>query len=207
MQQNNEPQINSENNLSFQKKVWIATGILALAIIVLLLLKATFNVFLLVLAGTLIAIFFRGLSNLIQRKTKWKEGICAAISIVGTLLIVAGLFWLIGAKVQEQITELMETLPKTIDNAKANLNESSIGEKIVDKLSSKNSMDKAQVFAGQFFQSTFGVFGDIYVILFIGIFFTISPKTYTEGMVQLIPPNGQEKADQVLDKLGAQLLT
>jgi len=206
MQQNNEPQINSENNPSFQKKVWIATGILALAIIVLLLLKATFNVFLLVLAGTLIAIFFRGLSNLIQRKTKWKEGICAAISIVGTLLIVAGLFWLIGAKVQEQITELMETLPKTIDNAKANLNESSIGEKIVDKLSSKNSMDKAQVFAGQFFQSTFGVFGDIYVILFIGIFFTISPKTYTEGMVQLIPPNGQEKADQVLDKLGAQLL-
>jgi len=206
MQQNNEPQINSENNLSFQKKVWIATGILALAIIVLLLLKATFNVFLLVLAGTLIAIFFRGLSNLIQRKTKWKEGICAAISIVGTLLIVAGLFWLIGAKVQEQITELMETLPKTIDNAKANLNESSIGEKIVDKLSSKNSMDKAQVFAGQFFQSTFGVFGDIYVILFIGIFFTISPKTYTEGMVQLIPPNGQEKADQVLDKLGEQLL-
>lgn len=206
MQQNNEPQINSENNPSFQKKVWIATGILALAIIVLLLLKATFNVFLLVLAGTLIAIFFRGLSNLIQRKTKWKEGICAAISIVGTLLIVAGLFWLIGAKVQEQITELMETLPKTIDNAKANLNESSIGEKIMDKLSSKNSMDKAQVFAGQFFQSTFGVFGDIYVILFIGIFFTISPKTYTEGMVQLIPPNGQEKADQVLDKLGAQLL-
>ncbi len=206
MQQNNEPQINSENNPSFQKKVWIATGILALAIIVLFLLKATFNVFLLVLAGTLIAIFFRGLSNLIQRKTKWKEGICAAISIVGTLLIVAGLFWLIGAKVQEQITELMETLPKTIDNAKANLNESSIGEKIVDKLSSKNSMDKAQVFAGQFFQSTFGVFGDIYVILFIGIFFTISPKTYTEGMVQLIPPNGQEKADQVLDKLGAQLL-
>ena len=206
MQQNNEPQINSENNPSFQKKVWIATGILALAIIVLFLLKATFSVFLLVLAGTLIAIFFRGLSNLIQRKTKWKEGICAAISIVGTLLIVAGLFWLIGAKVQEQITELMETLPKTIDNAKANLNESSIGEKIVDKLSSKNSMDKAQVFAGQFFQSTFGVFGDIYVILFIGIFFTISPKTYTEGMVQLIPPNGQEKADQVLDKLGAQLL-
>lgn len=206
MQQNNEPQINSENNPSFQKKVWIATGILALAIIVLLLLKATFNVFLLVLAGTLIAIFFRGLSNLIQRKTKWKEGICAAISIVGTLLIVAGLFWLIGAKVQEQITELMETLPKTIDNAKANLNESSIGEKIMDKLSSKNSMDKAQVFAGQFFQSTFGVFGDIYVILFIGIFFTISPKTYTEGMVQLIPPNGQEKADQVLDKLGEQLL-
>lgn len=206
MTQKNEPQKNLENNLSFQKKVWIATGILALAIIVLLLLKVTFSVFLLVLAGTLIAIFFRGLSNLIQRKTKWKEGICVSISIIVTLLIVAGLFWLIGAKVQGQIAELMETLPKTIDNVKAKLNDSSIGEKIVDKLSSKNSMDKAQVFAGQFFQSTFGVLGDIYVILFIGIFFTISPKTYTKGMVQLIPLKGQEKADQVLNKLGEQLL-
>jgi len=206
MTQKNEPQKNSENNLSFQKKVWIVTGILALAIIVLLLLKVTFSVFLLVLAGTLIAIFFRGLSNLIQRKTKWKEGICVAISIMSTLLIVAGLFWLMGAKVQGQIAELMETLPKTIDNAKAKLNNSLIGEKIVDKLSSKNSMDKVQVFAGQFFQSTFGVLGDIYVILFIGIFFTISPKTYTKGMVQLIPLKGQEKADQVLNKLGDQLL-
>jgi predicted PurR-regulated permease PerM len=206
MTQKNEPQINSENNLSFQKKVWIVTGILALAIIVLLLLKATFSVFLLVLAGTLIAIFFRGLSNLIQRKSKWKEGICLAISIISTMLIVAGLFWLIGAKVQEQIAELIETLPKTIDNAKAKLNDSAIGKKTVDKLSSKNSMDKAQVFAGEFFQSTFGVLGDIYVIFFIGIFFTISPKTYTKGMVQLIPPNEQEKADQVLIKLNDQLL-
>jgi predicted PurR-regulated permease PerM len=67
-------------------------------------------------------------------------------------------------------------------------------------------MDKAQAFAGEFFQSTFGVFGDVYVILFIGIFFTISPNTYTKGMVALIPPRGQEKADQVIDKLGEQLL-
>jgi len=206
MMQKNEPQNNSENELSFQKKIWIVTGIFTLVIIVLLLLIETFSVFLLVLAGTLIAIFFRGFSNFIQRKTKWKEEICLAITIIGTLLIFAGLFWLIGTKVQEQIAELTETLPKTIDNAKAKLNESSIGKELVDKLSSKNSMDKVQVFAKQFFQSTFGVFGDIYVILLIGIFFTISPKTYTKGMVQLIPPNGQEKADHVLDKLGEQLL-
>jgi len=205
MQQENEPQINSENTPSFQKKVWITTGIFAFTIIILLVFKATFSVFLLVLAGTLIAIFFRGLSNFIQRKTKWKEGVCVAISIITTLLILAGLFWLIGAKVQEQIAELMETLPKTIDNAKAQLNDSSIGEKIVDKISSNKSMNKAQVFAGQFFQSTFGVFGDIYVILFIGIFFTISPQTYTKGVVQLIPVKGQKKAGQMLDKLGEQL--
>jgi len=73
------------------------------------------------------------------------------------------------------------------------LNDISIGEEIVDKLSSKKSLDKAQMFATQFFQSTFGVFGDVYVILFTVIFFTISPKTYTKGMVQLIPVKGQKR--------------
>ncbi len=205
MQQENNHQTNSENNPTFQKKVWITTGIVAFIIIVLLIFKATFGVFLLVLAGALIAIFFRGLSNLILQKTKWKEGICVAISIIGTLLIMASLFWLIGAKVQAQLAELLDTLPKTIDNAKAQLNNSAIGSKIVNKITSTESMSKMQVFAGQFFQSTFGVLGDVYVILFIGIFFTVSPKLYTETMVELVPKKGQEKAEEVLKKLGKQL--
>ncbi len=206
MQQTKEHQINSENTTSFPKKVWITTGILALSIIVILVIKATVSVFLLILAGTLVAIFFRGMSGFIQLKTKWKEGVCVAISIASTLIILAGIFWLIGAKVQTQISELMDTLPKTLDYAKAQLNDSSIGKKIVDNLSSNSSMDKAQVFARQFFQSTFGVLGDIYVVLFIGIFFTISPQSYTKNFVQLIPVKRQKKAEQILDKLGEQLL-
>ncbi|NRS89807.1 putative PurR-regulated permease PerM [Flavobacterium sp. 7E] len=205
MPQKDTPQLDQDKNISFQKKVWITTAIITFTISALLLFKATFNVFLLILAGTLIAVFFRGLSDFIQRKTKWKENVCVAISILGTLFIVAGLFWLIGAKVQTQMTDLMETLPKTIENVKIQMNNSIVGEKIIDKLSSKNSTDKVQVFAGQFFQSTFGVFGDIYVILFIAIFFTVAPQTYIKGIVQLIPVKGQDKANDVLDKLNKQL--
>jgi predicted PurR-regulated permease PerM len=190
---------------SFPEKVWITTGIVAFVVVLLLLLNKTFSVLLLVLAGSLIAVFFRGLSGLIQRKTKWKEGLCVAISIIATLLIIAGLFWLIGAKVQQQVAELTETLPKTIDNAKAQLSMSSVGKTIVERISSKQAAKEAQIFAGSFFRSTFGVFGDIYVILFIGIFFTVSPQLYTGGIVQLVPPGGREKAKEVLGRLGQQL--
>lgn len=194
-----------ETGHSFIEKVWITTGIVALVAILLLLLNKTFSVLLLVLAGSLIAVFFRGLSGLIQRKTKWKEGLCVAISIIGTLLLLAGLFWLIGAKVMQQAAELTETLPKTIDKAKEQLNKSSIGQTIVEKVSSKETMDKAQGFAGSFFRSTFGVFGDLYVVLFIGIFLTISPQLYTGGIIQLVPPGGRKKATEVLERLGEQL--
>lgn len=200
-----DPENTTPPDLNFQKKVWTTVAIFAFIIAILLFFYATFKVLLLVLAGSLIAIFFRGLSSLIQRKTEWKEGICVALSILLTLSILAGIFWLIGAKVQTQLVELIDTLPKTIENAKANLSNSSIGKSIVDRIASPESMEKAQVFAGQFFQSTFGVLGDIYVVLFIGIFFTISPRTYTNGIVTLIPLRGQKKAQQVLDELGDQL--
>ncbi|PKQ46982.1 AI-2E family transporter [Confluentibacter flavum] len=205
MQKQKDPPTTSSSNFSFQKKVWTTAAIFAFLIIMLLLINATFNVLLLILAGSLIAVFFRALSSIIQRKTKWKEGICVAISIISTLLIVAALFWLIGAKVQVQIIELMDTLPKTIDKAKAWVNESSMGQKIYDQIFSEKSIDKAQLFLPGFFQSTFGVLGDVYVVLFIGIFFTISPQTYTKGFVQIIPLQGQQKAQQVLDTLGEQL--
>lgn len=205
MQQKNDSHTDPENNLSFQKKVWITTAIIAFTVCLLLIFKATFSVFLLILAGTLISIFFRGVSDFIKRKTKWKEKVCITISILGTLLIVAGLFWLIGAKVQTQVTDLVETLPKTIENVQEKINDSALGEKIINKLSTKNSTDKVQVFAGEFFQSTFGVFGDVYVILFIAIFFTVAPQTYIKGIVQLIPVKGQKKANEVIDKLSQEL--
>ncbi len=151
------------NELSYAKKVWIKGGIYALIVVLLLLFKATFSVLMLILAGALIAIFFRGLSGLICAKTNWKDGICLAISVIGTLLLVAGLFWLIGAKVQSQVAELSDKLPGMVENAKAQLSQNPIGKKIVEKASSPGSIKKAQGLAGTFFKSTFGVFGDIYM--------------------------------------------
>lgn len=199
------PQVESKKNIPFEKKVWITVKIVVLTIAILLIFQSTFRIFLLVLAGSLIAIFFRSISGLIKRLTKFKEGVCVGISIITSLLVVAGLFWLIGAKVQTQITELTETLPKTIDYLKNEINSSSLGENVMNRLTSNSSINKAQSFAGKFFESTFGIFGDIYVVLFIGIFFTISPKIYINGFIELLPTKRQEKGKQVLENLNEQL--
>ncbi len=198
-------EMKNKNEPGFVKKVWITGSVFALIAVILLLLKATFNVFLLMLAGSLIAVFFRGLSSLIQRKTGWKSAVSLTISIAGTFILVIAIFWLIGAKLQTQIAELTDTLPKTIENAKAQLMKSPVGQKIVEKASSPESMQKAQSLAARFFQSTFGVFGDLYVILFLGIFFTASPKLYRDGIIQMVPKKGQKKAQDVLSKVGENL--
>lgn len=60
-------------SLSFIRKVWIVVGISTFTVLFILLVIKAANAFLLILAGSLIAIFFTGLSSLIKRKTGWKK--------------------------------------------------------------------------------------------------------------------------------------
>ena len=92
--------VKSNNETNFIGKIWIIVAIVTLVIITLLILEATFSVFLLIFAGILIAVFLCGLSGLIQRKTKWKENICVALSILITFIFITGFFWLVGTKIQ-----------------------------------------------------------------------------------------------------------
>lgn len=183
----------------------MAAGIVALIVVFLLLLKATFGVLLLVLAGVLVAVFFQGLSGLLHRKTGWKKGLCLGISIAGTLLFLVLLFWFAGARVQQEAVQLSDTLPATVDKAKAQLQQNPLGQKLLEKLSSSGSQKKLQTLVQTFFKSTFGILGDVYVVLFLGIFFTVSPTVYTKGLVQLVPQGSQAKGRQILRKIGESL--
>ena len=110
------------NPKELARATWIRGSIYALIVVFILLIKATFSVLLLILAGVLIAVYFRGLSGLICRKTKWPQGLCLVISIVGSLLLLAGFFWLAGAKVQAQVQELSD-FPEDVQRAAASLPE------------------------------------------------------------------------------------
>lgn len=59
--------------------------------------------------------------------------------------------------------------------------------------------------AQTFFQSTFGVLGDLYVVLFLGLFFTASPSAYTKGFLKLVPVKGKPEAENVINKMGLRL--
>ncbi|UUV21284.1 AI-2E family transporter [Paenimyroides aestuarii] len=195
----------SENNKQFIEKIWIIVGIVAFSVSLLLIIKTSFNVLLLVFAGVLLSVFFRGLSGFIQRKTGLKEMTSVGVSIVLSIIVLVGFFWLMGAKIQMQVEELSETLPKTIDKVRETLNASEAGKEAMHTISDEDHTAKLTNFASTFFKSTFGVFGDLYAVLFMGFFFTISPGLYLKGMVQLIPGKAQDEFVKLLNKLGTQL--
>lgn len=189
----------------FRKKVWTTVAIVAFLVVVLWLLKATFNVLLLVLAGILIALYFRGLASLLHRKLHVPQKGSLLIAIIGSLLLLVGFLWFAGSRIQQQAAELSDTLPSAVENFKEQLSQNPVGQKVLQRVQSGNSLKKASGVVRQFFSSTFGVLGDIYVVLFIGLFFTVSPRAYVSGFLKLVPPAGKEKAEHVLNVVSTSL--
>lgn len=191
---------------SFDQKAWRAVGIVALTVVLLWIIKDTIRVFLLIFTAILVAIFFLRIAGIIQRKTGWKHGLSVALAIIGSIVLLGLMFWFIGAKVQAQIAELSDTLPASIENARQKIEQNPIGKRLLGSMGQGGqSLQKYAPAAQRFFTSSFGVLGDLYAILFIGIFFTIAPATYADGLVKLVPAKGRNKARQVLHEMDTTL--
>lgn len=187
---------------SFTRKMWVGTSIVALFVIVIWVLKATFNVLLLVLAGALIALYFHGIATLLQRKLHVPRTASKILSTLGSLVLLLLFFWFAGDRIQQQTKELSKTLPSAFNKLKDRVKDSPFGETVTDRISSGVSEGKVSTAVESFFSTTFGVFGDLYVILFLGIFFFSSPALYTQGFLKLIPAPGKAKADYVVRRVG-----
>src|SRR3954454_6324865 len=98
-----QPTVKDDSNLSFQQKVWMVCGITALFVVLIGFFIMTFNVFLLILAGALIALFFHGFAELIERKLRFSHTASLLMSIFLTFVIILISFWFMGAKIQEQV--------------------------------------------------------------------------------------------------------
>jgi predicted PurR-regulated permease PerM len=200
---NNNP--SSPNSLKgFARKVWIVVGILTLAVCIILILRVAFNIVLMVFAASLIAVFFHGLGDFIQRHTKLKRSPAMLISVFGSFLILISLFWFMGSTIQSQVKALSTEFPALVEKGKVQLQKSDIGQSIIEKINHIDSgmvMSKAQ----GVFSTSFGVLGDVYIILFLGIFFTVSPSLYKNGLILLTPNRGKEGAKIVIDRISLAL--
>jgi predicted PurR-regulated permease PerM len=188
MKEESENEIKKE--ISYTLKVWQTTAIVCLALIILLFVRVAFNILLMTFTGVLIAVYFHGLADFISQKTKINRKLSLFISIAGTILLFAAMIWVIGATIQEQAAQLSRTLPQTVSAAKTKMAASPTGQKILEYTSGDNSKKMLDT-ASTFFSSSFGVVGDLYIILFLGIFFTADPSLYKNGLLSIFPPQFQ----------------
>jgi predicted PurR-regulated permease PerM len=181
-------------------KVWQTTAIVCLAITAILILRVAFNILLMALAGVLIAIYFHGVADLFIMKTKMSRRLALFISITGTIVLLSCVTWFIGSKIQRQVAELSNTLPQTINLARAKISKTPVGEKIIEYTSGNNAQKLTDTVT-TFFSTSFGALGDLYIILFLGIFFTADPSVYKNGILFLFPAQKKSTGSNILKRI------
>lgn len=187
----------SAEQLSFEKRAWTIAGISALVIALLVLLKVALSTLMIIIAGILLAVYFLGCASLLQ-KLKIPHKLSVVLSVLLNIVLLAGFFWFMGARIQSQVQELSQKIPQSVQQVKSQLKQSALGRKALDIISSGGNQEKTRQLIKQFFSSTFGILTDIYIFFLLAVFFTASPGIYRKGVIQLVPERGKEKSKQIL---------
>lgn len=191
---------------SLLKKTALISFTVLLFVLFAYLFTAAFSLLLLLFGGLLLAIFFHAISDKIHKWTGWNKIITLMLSILAVILFWTGVSYVIGATLQQQYDEFAKTIPNTIDNFKNYIGDTDWGQRLIDNAPTvDDGTEKVLSNARVIFKSTFGFFGDLYALLFLGVFLMITPKEYKSGIVSLFPEDQKRKAMEIIEKVGHDL--
>lgn len=178
------------------------TFIILLQILITIFIIYGFKVLLLILGGVLIALFFEGIASFINSKIPYiKKTYAKILSVLLVTTIIILLLCLLYPRVADQILKLKNELPQAFKSLKETLQANEMVNFVITSLPSNFGAEKISSNLKNFFSSFFGVLGDIYIMIFLGAFFSIQPQIYYKGIVQLLPKNKRSKALEMLKNI------
>lgn len=198
----------SSGDKSFAHKVLVTIGLVCLTLLLLILLYFTFDVLLLIFAAALLAIFLRGLADVICRYTNLSEGFGVLIVSVLFIGILAGSIALLAPDVGDQVQHLREELPRSAREAAAYISQFGWGRTLIDQLPSfddvRNNVNASALLAGVggFFSSTVGAIGNFFIVVLLSIYFAVEPRIYTRGFTNLFPLDKRTRVREILFAIG-----
>ena len=180
--------------------------VLAVAAVALLLYRLS-GLFLLVFAAIVFATILSAMRRLITRTTGLKDGGLALFAaVLAVFAILAGVFYLFGSQITNQLDEIRERLPEAIASAQAQLERWGLGGRIRD-LWNQASGDIAGMIrrAGGFALNAGSGIADFLLVLVGGIFLAVNPAMYRRGIVLLVPKKAERVAAVALEDAGKAL--
>lgn len=195
--------------VSFVRRALVVTGLVMAALIMLLFLWYAVDVLLLLFAAILLAVFLRGLSDWVSRRSLLREGWALAVVILSLLGILAAGAWLIAPDVAKQADELSESLPRAVEQIRERIGRYEWGRQLLARLPPAEELmpDRADVLARAtgVFSTTLGAVANFVIILFVGLYLAISPGLYTRGFIRLVPLGKRHRVSVVLSAVGSAL--
>ncbi len=161
------------------------------------------EVFLLIFAGFLLAVFLRALSEFLSRHAPLSENQATAF----VLLVIVGLaalgIWLLTDSVQNQFDELSNQLPAAFEQARQKILQYPLGRRIIEQIPSPQQFvnnQSSSIFGRVtgIFSTAFNVVVNVLIVLMTAVYLAFSPQSYKEGVIKLVPKEREKRAREVL---------
>jgi predicted PurR-regulated permease PerM len=171
------------------------------------------NVLLMIFAGILLAIFLRGLADVVRHLSekfglRLPIGLALPIVILGILVIFSAMGWFFNNQIDSQIAQLSRDLPRAFHNFEDKVRQFYWGRLIFSEISpAKIATTNPGNIAGTVASTAFGVaqftveiIAGIVIFFFIGMYGAVEPDVYARGAVSLVAPAKRPRALQILQQ-------
>ena len=184
------------------RRVAIAVGIALSAALVVLFFAHAAYVFFVLVAAVLFSISVWDVSAFLAKKTKLPYAPIAALVLLLVLAATIGSTVLLGRPLWKQTTALFAELPKLLEKASQLADKIPGGHALVHSGGdasggAKEVAQKAPAVATGLIEAI----ASLVVFFFVGAYGAISPKTYVDGFLALLPPMRRPRARQILEEL------
>jgi predicted PurR-regulated permease PerM len=191
------------------RRVAVIDGIGALFLLLLAAVWLAADALLLLFACILFAVLLYELSDMVAKRTHMPRKIAlpAVVLLLFAIIGVGG--WLMAPQVADQWDNLSRDVPAALQRLRAAIEQHPLLKRIADGIPGPEQAAKQLAAmlpnAGLFFGGVLGAFGNVVIIIFVGIYFAASPKAYTRGVIKLVPQGKRARAAQVLHHIGDSL--
>ena len=202
------PPIYSSDRKEFVVRVLITVGTTVTVLSLLALLCYAVDMLLLVFAGILVAVLLRAPATWLAAHTPLKPAWAVGVVILAFALLLWGGGRFITVPVMDQLQTLSATLPQTVENVTQRLMSNRWGQELVRQTESINWSSRRMNVLGRMtgaISTAFGFITDVFIILFLGIYFSMQPRPYISGLLRLVPKGGRPRATEVLQDIGKNL--
>jgi predicted PurR-regulated permease PerM len=156
------------------------------------------STFLIVFIGIFLALVFEYPVRFVMRKTNWSRGLAATVTVLGSAVVVAGLFILLLVPLVGGVRNFLQQLPETVEKLRSDelswLGDSGAGKNIQEgaeqvSRSVPDAISSVLGIAGDFF----GVFLALFTILFICLFLLTDIGKLKQSLASLLMPGEEER--------------
>lgn len=198
--------LNHSEQPTFLRRLLTTVAVVTVVVLGTLVLWYGAEIFLLVFAGLLLAVFLRSLTTMLRDHSPLSDGWALGVVIFAIIAVIAAGVWFLTPSVTKQVNQLTQTLPQAMTQARQQIARYPLGQELAAQIPQvQQLLPKPTNILSQLtgvFSTALNVIVNIAIIVFAGIYFAANPELYRRGIMRLFPMRKRDRVQDVLDTLG-----